>query len=290
MNLPRLPLMSNEDLNAPIQLRIRQANLNDSDPAQLSLINTNIHEHYDIILLQEPYENTSNKVPASSKWRVVYPTDFHISKDKLRVVTLVNANLSTNYWHQIDIPDTNDLVAIQFSGPYGSTTIINIYNNRNHSDTLTIADIALSRITLTPLPNPLIHNHYIIWAGDFNHHHPRWDEERNGQLFTTKNMDEAEILINIADEHGLDMALPKDLPTWVAWDDGNWTRPDNVFCSANTMDVLVQCTTVPGDKHARTDHVPIDTILDLPVELVLPSEFNNFHAVDWDAFSKQVGE
>src|SRR5262245_11884168 len=145
MNPLRHPPMTNEAQNMPIQLRIRQANLNNSDAAQLSLINTNIHEKYDIILLQEPYKNTLNKVPASSKWRVVYPTDFHTLKDKLRTVTLVNAKLSTNYWHQIDIPGTNDLVAIQLKGPYGLTSIINIYNDGNHSDTLTIADIALTR-------------------------------------------------------------------------------------------------------------------------------------------------
>ena len=50
-------------------------------------------------------------------------------------------------------------------------------------------------------------------------------------------------LIELVDVHGLDMALPKDVPTRVAWDNGIWTRPG-------------------------ADHVPIDAILELPVHPV----------------------
>jgi len=74
------------------------------------------------------------------------------------------------------------------------------------------------------------------------------------------------------------MVLPKDIPNRVDWNNGNWARPDNVFCfiMTNDLEVLVTCTTARGDKHAGTDHVTIDTIPEFPVEWITPPETNNF--------------
>ena len=248
-----------------LNLRIRQANHNGSSTAHDALINSKAHEHHDIILLQEPYINALGKVSASSKWRVVYPSSHLSLPDKIRAVILINANLSTNTWHQVDITDSNDIAAVQIEGPFGTVTIINIYNDLDHSRTLVRADLALSAIhdSISVLPQP--HDHYLVWAGDFNRQHPRWDEERNHQLFTARALDNAQLLIDILDEHNLDMALPKDVPTLEHMRTKNWTRPDNVFCSPNAIDVLIKCMTVPEQRGAGTDHVPVDTVLGLPV-------------------------
>ena len=119
----------------PVQLRIRQANINSSKSAQDSIINATKYDNYDMILIQEPWTNSLDKVPASHKWRVVYPSNYLDNTARLRAVTLVNARLSTNFWHQIDVPDTNDLVAIQLLGPYGTASIINIYITTRHTPT-----------------------------------------------------------------------------------------------------------------------------------------------------------
>jgi hypothetical protein len=267
------------------ELRIRQVNHNSSHSAHDSLINSEAHENYDVILIQEPAINTLKKFSASPKWRVVYPSSHLSLADKIRAITLVNANISTNAWHQVDVIDSNDIVAIQIEGPFGTASIINIYNDQHHSRTLVRADIALAEIqdSITALPQP--HDHYVVWAGDFNRHHPRWDEERNRQLFTARALEDAQLLIDILDEHHLDMALPKDIPTLEFMGrNKNWTRPDNVFCSQNAMEVLVRCTTVPGQRGAGTDHVPIDTTLSLPVTRIIPSTSHNFRATDWDEF------
>jgi hypothetical protein len=52
-----------------------------------------------------------------------------------------------------------------------------------------------------------------IILGDFNWHHPMWDEDHNIQLFTHRNLDEAQILINLTMDWNLDMTLPKGIPT-----------------------------------------------------------------------------
>ena len=221
---------------------------------------------------------------------MVYPTSHLSLEDRIRAVILVNANISTNNWHQIDISDTNDLVVIQLDGPFGVATIINIDNDQNYSTTLTRSDTALTDIrnnvaTLLPLCK-----HYIIWARDFSRHHPRWDEERNRQLFTAKALDESQYLIDIADKHHLDMALPKDLPTTLTQPNSNWTRTDNVFLSTNSMEVLVKCTTLPEERGPCMDHIPIDTVLDLPVIRTPPPVSLNFHVTDWDRFTDSLTE
>ena len=254
-----------------------------------SLINSDAHENFDIILIQEPMINALGKVSASPKWRVVYPSSHLSLQEGIRAVMLVNANLSTNAWHQIDIDDSNDIVAIQIEGLFGTASIINIYNDQKHSRTLIRADIAITDIQskIDALPQP--HNHYLVWAGDFNRHHPRWDEERNRQLFTARALDEAQLLIDILDEHHLNMALPKDVPTLEFMGvSKNWTRPDNVFCSQNAMGVLVKCTTVPSQRGAGTDHVPIDTVISLPVTHTSPTTSYNFRATDWDDFDEDL--
>jgi hypothetical protein len=66
------------------------------------------------------------------------------------------------------------------------------------------------------------HN-YMLWCGDFNRHHPLWDEAHNGHLFTPAALEEAHKLIEIVADHDMVMTLPKDLPALQAMNTGNWT-------------------------------------------------------------------
>ena len=53
-----------------------------------------------------------------------------------------------------------------------------------------------------------------MWCGDFNRHHPMWDEERNRHLFTVQALEESLKLITLAADHDMYMALPKIFPCW----------------------------------------------------------------------------
>ena len=128
----------------------------------------------------------------------------------------------------------------------------------------------------------------MLWCGDFNRHHPLWDEERNTHLFTTAALTAAHKLIEIVADHDMVMTLPKDLPTLQAMATGNWTRPDNVFASANVEDLLIRCDTDPRLRGPGTDHVPILTIIDLPLERKLQPPFPDFRQVDWPTFNKEL--
>ncbi|TFK22650.1 hypothetical protein FA15DRAFT_595713, partial [Coprinopsis marcescibilis] len=63
-----------------------------------------------------------------------------------------------------------------------------------------------------------------VWLGDFNRHHPMWDRDEDQCLFFRRNLDDAEVLIDMVTEWGMEMTLPRGIPT-LKNSQGNWTRP-----------------------------------------------------------------
>jgi len=54
---------------------------------------------------------------------------------------------------------------------------------------------------------------HVLWEGDFNHHHPMWDRDKDTHLFTKKAIEEAEKLINLVANQEMYTPLPKGIPT-----------------------------------------------------------------------------
>ncbi|KDQ50023.1 hypothetical protein JAAARDRAFT_88523, partial [Jaapia argillacea MUCL 33604] len=101
-----------------------------------NLINSSIHEDWDIILIQEPYLDTFGKMRANSKWRVQYPSSHLTNNSKIRSVILVNANIDTNQYSEITVEGTNDVTALQLHGDFGRFTIYNLYIDTGYDDAL----------------------------------------------------------------------------------------------------------------------------------------------------------
>ena len=274
----------------PIRLRIRQQNMRTAKDAHLDLFTSDIHKKADIMLLQEPYFDTYGNTKVSYHWHVLRPTSYKDSEDGIMAVILVNKNISTGQWTQIDIPNTQDLVGLQLTGEYGKVSILNIYNSQHHDATLYISDLALRDLLNDPATQDTDGENYLIWAGDFNRHHPMWDDERNVQLLTNKNIDDAQLVIDIASDHGLEMALPQGKPTYYVTRNGNWTRPDNVFCTVNALEAMVRFTTVPEEWPTALDHLPIDIHLEIPIVINKPAESQNFRIADWDEYRDHLSQ
>src|ERR1700690_2653779 len=270
---------------APIRLNIWQQNLNKSAKVQWDLINSPVHKNWDVLLIQEPYLDSFGNTKATSNWHVIYPSSRFTNDSTVRSVMLINTKLNTNHWHQLNLTDNNDSTAIQFIGPYGRVTLFNLYIDGTHSDALTALDGFVNTNRQIGSSNE---NDYMIWCGDFNRHHPLWDEERNVHLFTAAALEDAHKLIEILADHDMIMTLPKDIPTLQAMATGNWTRPDNVFASANTEQLIVRCDTDPRLRGPGTDHMPILTILDLPLERKVSPPSHNFRMTDWKAFNEEL--
>lgn len=83
-------------------------------------------------------------------------------------------------------------------------------------------------------------------------------------------------------------ALPKDLPTLQSTSSGNWTRPDNVICTDNTLESFTICDTAPALHPPKTDHVPILSTLDFQIPKATTTTSYNYRDVDWEKFSMKL--
>ena len=122
----------------------------------------------------------------------------------------VDKSLETKNWKIIDLQDSNDITAIQLKGDYGKVTIFNIYNDCTHSRSEATLHNFLNSHRNTVTDGADTH---MIWAGDFNRHHPLWDNDNDTHLFTQQVLRRAKGVINLIAEFNMDMALPKGIPT-----------------------------------------------------------------------------
>ena len=122
----------------PKSIVILQINLNKSEKAHLDIINEDVSQKYDIMLIQEPYTTTFNMIRTPANFRPVYPLHRLQDDDQIRSVIWVNRRLDTKDWIILDVPESNDITAIQLKGPYGKLAIFNIYNDCTHTRNETI--------------------------------------------------------------------------------------------------------------------------------------------------------
>lgn len=219
---------------------------------------------------------------ANRQYNIVYPTTRYTNSDKcVRAVTLISASIDRNAWTQIEFPSP-DVVIVQLKGPYGRCTLINIYNDGNSNQTIHLLTRFLADNIHKIKPTD---NDHMIWLGDFNRHHPLWEEERNSHLLTESYLTTAEPLLLLLADYGMQQALPKNMPTLQALASKNWTCPNNVFCSENMCQSFIHCYTEPRFRDC-TDHVPIISILELetPKLTVVPKQ--NFRETDWKKFNE----
>lgn len=274
--------MSEHHEEAPTRIRVWQQNLNTSLLAQHSLLNSPIARNWDIVALQEPHINSMKNTISSPYFHAVYPTTrFSTPGLTSRAVTLISKSFDTNSWQQIAFPSP-DVVVIQLRGPFGRCTIFNIYNDCILTRTQDSLASFLEREVANIRPSA---DDHMIWLGDFNRHHPLWDEDRNTQLFTNHYLDAAQPLLDLLADYGMVMALPKGLPTLQSSSSKNWTRPDNVFCTDHTSDSFIRCSTNPALRGPATDHLPILSILDLEIPRATTEEKHNYRETDWDEFN-----
>ncbi len=270
---------------APNRLWIWQQNLNKSRVTQEDLINSEVFKDYDVLILQEHFIDSYGNTKATQNWRVVYPTSFLSCLHPIRAVILVKTSLNTNCWAQLSIPGTGNIAAIQISTDAGRVTLIGLYNDCQHSSTLHTLDGFLNTHKSAMQTGP---SNHIFWCGDFNCHHPLWDEDHNKHLFTVRALWEAELLLGMLADHDMVMALPKDILTLKSMSMKNWTRPDNVFCTSHSEALLVSCTMDPQLRGPGMDHVPILIVVELPVDAAQQAPSFNFRMTDWDNFKGEL--
>ena len=177
------------------------------------------------------------------------------------------------------------MTAVEIKTDTVTFRIFSIYNSGLHNDTLDVLRQYMNTPSNRPREGERVQ---YVWAGDFNRHHPLWDEPRNHHLFTNRNLEMAEPLLKLIARHHMKMALPEQMPTLRLMSTGNFTRVDNVFLSDTLLGSVIKCTTRPQDLPPRTDHFPIETVLNVSAPLVETEPRRNFRCIDWDEFIKTL--
>ncbi|KAI0028230.1 hypothetical protein K488DRAFT_33865, partial [Vararia minispora EC-137] len=61
------------------------------------------------------------------------------------------------------------------------------------------------------------------------------------------------------------MALKPGIPTLQHSVTKHWSRPDNVWISSRLLELVTFCNTLPDQRGPATDHLPIITLIDIPL-------------------------
>ena len=270
------------------KLRIWQQNINRSLEGQLDLLHSLKDNDYDIVALQEPYIDFLGRTRANPHWTVIYPKRHLADPNKTRALILVNRQISTNNWEEIHL-DSTDVTGVRLCGDFGAICLLNIYNDcENNRSIGVVGEFMRGRNVGAEGAGRGEGNEQFIWLGDFNRHHPIWDEERNAHLFTRRALEAAQPLLDLIGRHDMHMVLPKDIPTLEACATKNFTRVDNIFCSAELVDTFLSCDTFPQWRPQKTDHMPIISVLEVEPERIAYVGKHNFKLTDWEEFRKSL--
>ena len=259
----------------PLKLRIWQQNAHKSKTAHSYILNSANPNNWDIIGLQEPWIDSYRYSRGTQYWRVVYPANFLVEgRDHVHSILLVNTNISTDSYTVLPVMHS-DVTAVRFMGDHGSLSLFNIYNEITNNDTISCLDSFLDRHE--QLVRPSITDS-VVWLGDFNRHHPLWEDDSNKRLFES-----TEYILSLLDllyKNEMLLAFPKGIPTYQTAA-GNWTRPDNVWRSSSPDDPISRCEVVPAMSPPMADHLPIVTELALPLPRAPEAQVLDFRQADW---------
>jgi endonuclease/exonuclease/phosphatase family metal-dependent hydrolase len=236
---------------------------------------------WDIIALQEPYINFNGVTCATPPWRVAYPSRHYSFPGETRLVMLLNKKLATNFWEALPT-NSSDITAIRLLSDFGQVRIFNIYNDCTHSRTLECLEHYLLTSPAVPVAEDILQHD--IWVGDFNRHDPMWESPDNPQLFTTANIDAAEILINILANFAMNMVLEPGIPTLEHMVTKNLHQVNHIFCSQDLSPRFIHCEVLPHEWPPKTDHFPIVSTIDLQLSRTREEPKRNFREMDWDEF------
>ena len=175
-------------------LKIWQQNVNNSKTAHLDLLNMVDPNQYHVLAIQEPYTDSFGISRGNRKWEAVYPPTHDTDPKHTRSMLLISTRIPSDRVQPIKV-NSKDISAVRLQTEEGPIAIYNIYNDCQHSDAIATLNDHLQQDNGDDYGTNADEN--MIWVGDFNRHHPMWDELRNDHLFTSANLDAAETLLEL---------------------------------------------------------------------------------------------
>ena len=101
----------------------------------------------------------------------------------------------------IIIPNT-DVTGVRIHGMFRAIYVFNIYNNCENNGSLDVVGEFMRRNEIRAEARTGAKEE-IIWLGNFNRHHPMWDEERNAHLFTKAALEAVQPLLDMLSDHDM---------------------------------------------------------------------------------------
>ena len=155
--------------------------------------------------------------------------------------------------------------------------IINVYNSHEQSLPQRLHNIFTREI-------PTHRYGAILVAGDFNLHHPLW----NPQGYPRQDP-EADTLVEAMMEAHLHPLLPAGTITFPTNNEQGGTAIDLVWGNSEAKNLIIKCHTVESTNDHASDHLPIETILDLqPKILPQPPPPFNYSKTNWDLLKQEI--
>lgn len=174
-------------------------------------------------------------------------------------------------------------------GDWGKLVIFNIYLEGDNNATVTQLK-CFHRTHTDIFGNSEAGAPHVIWVGNFNHHHPHWDNPNDTRLFTPKVLKSAEGLIEVVSFLGLELALPSGIPTHQHNVIKKWTCLDQVFITDFSTNLIETCDTEMGWHGIKTDHLLVIMWLNLEIPKTVYAPTHNFCEVDWKEFCTMLSK
>ena len=250
--------MSKDSLLSVLQYNVRKS----KDGVMAPLLEEQEIQDYDILAIQEPSYNSFNKStynPSSSKFLLA-----HESGPDVRTCFYINKRMDPASW-EVRYRG-GDFCSLRLNikqggreeggsgtpSPPAQELILWVHNVYNQSPTS--PEVATASPVLISLEQALEEEGEHIALGDFNLHHPRWN---NKGRYTYHKM--ADRLIEVTQAKEMTLGLPDDSVTWKSR--GQESAIDLVFLTPRAHQAMVRCTPREDLGHA-SDHVPVATELE----------------------------
>ena len=264
-----------QDAN-PAQLCIYQCNAHRSRITHHSILNNSLMENFDLLMIVEPYTYTQDEQHTTlihCQWQLILPGLLMEATARPCSIIYVNTRiLSMSYF--ITPSPSRDIALISFQLPDSAQplTFVNIYNPLTTFTTIpAIAEVVdLNPMLFSP-------EAAFISLGDFNLHHPLWNDPALEQA----SHHEADTLLDIMTTIGAQLRSQPAIHTYHN-SQGASSVIDLVFTSTMADRLYEKCiTSHDSDFNHGSDHYPILHCLTLAILRVNPPPRFNWKTTDW---------
>src|SRR5882724_11243235 len=109
-------------------LLIHQQNVNKSLMAQNDFLHQLNPNTYNLAAIQVLYLDSNHNSHATHHWYTIYPKEHYITLSQMRSILMVNRQIATDAWSQVDI-GLSDITAIMINTGKGKVLLVNMYND-----------------------------------------------------------------------------------------------------------------------------------------------------------------